>query len=91
VVELRRQHVRVARAFGQDVSEEALGRAAAVDVCRVDEVDADLEGPVDAGLGLLAGDAARVRQPRAEADLRDLEVARAEAAVVYPARLATWR
>src|SRR4051812_37254547 len=44
-VELRREHVRVARAAREHLAEELLRLAAAVDVRRVDEVDALVEGP----------------------------------------------
>src|SRR5262249_3749424 len=42
-------------------------------------------------LRLLAADTARVRQPRPEADLRDLEVARPEPAVAHAATLPSLR
>ena len=73
----------VARAAGQHLAEELLGAPAGVDVRRVDEVDARPRTPGDARLGLLARDAAAVGEPGAEADLRDLEVARAEPSGVH--------
>ena len=60
---LGRQHVGIARPPGQDLAEEALGGAAAIDVGGVDEVDAELEGAIDAGRGLCAIDADAVGQP----------------------------
>src|SRR5207253_9056851 len=81
--ELGAEDVRLARAIREQPAEDRLGAAARVDVRRVDEVDPHLERLRDAGLGLLARDAAAVGQPRAEADLRDFEVAGAEAAVTH--------
>src|SRR5581483_5753574 len=77
-VELRREHVGVARPVGEHLAEELLRAAARVDVGRVDEVDPDLERLRDARLRALAPDRAAVGHPRAERDLRDVEVARAE-------------
>ncbi len=61
--DLRREHVRVALPPGEHLAEELFGSAAGVDVRGVDEVDADLERLRDAGLGLVAPDAAAVGQP----------------------------
>ena len=82
-VELRREHVRVARPRREQLAEELLGRAAPVDVRGVDEVDPELEGAIDTGCRSLAQDAAAVGQPGAEADLGDGECARAEPAVLH--------
>src|SRR6266550_1157243 len=82
--ELRRKHVRVAGAAFVRPAEKGLGAAAAVDVRRVEEVDADLEGLVDAGPRGCVVDAEAVGQPGAERDLRDLEVAGAELAEAHP-------
>jgi hypothetical protein len=81
--DLRRQDVRVARAAREDLAPRALGRAAAVDVRRVEEVDADVEGGVRAGARLVERDAAGVGEPGAERDLRDLEIRGAELAVAH--------
>jgi hypothetical protein len=72
---LRGKDVRVARPAGEHLAEELLRLPARVDVGSVDEVDADVEGLRDTGLCLLARDAASVREPGAEADLGDLEIA----------------
>ena len=48
--------------------------APAVDVGRVDEVDPDIEGLAHALLRLLSGDPTRVGEPRAQADLGDVDV-----------------
>jgi hypothetical protein len=74
-VELRRENVRIARPFGEHFAEELLGPAAGIDVCRVDEVDAELERLRHAGLGPLAFDGAPVRHPGAERDLGDHQIA----------------
>jgi hypothetical protein len=81
--QLRREDVRVARAVGEHFAQKLFRAAARVDVGGVDEVDPDLERLRDASFGLIAWDAATVGQPRAEADLRDLELARAEPAVAH--------
>ena len=69
------EHVGGALAPGERLAQQRLGRAPSIDVGGVDEVDAGLEGGIDAGLGLSGLDATRVGEPRAEADLGDLEVA----------------
>src|SRR5437868_828406 len=81
--QLRREDVRVARPLRQHLPEELLRLAARVHVRGVDEVDADVERRVDACLGLCAFDGAAVGQPRAEADLRDLDPAVAELAIPH--------
>ena len=81
--ELRREHVGVARTVPQHLAEELLGLAARVHVRRVDEVDADVERLRDASLGLAVVHAAAVGEPGAEADLRHLQVARAELSVAH--------
>ena len=85
-VELRGEHVRVARPGAEHLAEELLRRAATVDVRGVDEVDPELEGAIDAGDRPVALDATAERQPGAERDLGDVEVARAEAAVLHRRR-----
>ena len=82
-VDLRREHVRVARPAGEHLAEELLRRAARVDVRGVDEVDAGVERRVDAGARLLVGDAAAVGEPRAEAISETCEVAVAELPVSH--------
>jgi hypothetical protein len=92
---LGRQHIGAARAAGKDPAPRRLGCAAAIHVGGVEEVDAGLERSVGAGAGLLQAHAAREGQPRAEGDLRDLQVRGAEPAVVHDApcrrRAAGWR
>ena len=87
-VELRREHVRVARPRREHLAEELLRGAVRVDVRRVDEVDAGVERRVDARDRLLARNAAAEGQPRAEADLRDVQVARPELPVPHRAIVA---
>ena len=72
--------------FREHLSEQRLGGAPPVDVGRVEEVDARLEGRLDACPRLLPLDAAGVGEPRAEADLRDLDLAPAEFAEVHAAQ-----
>src|SRR6185437_10350329 len=86
-VDLRGEHVGGTLAPGQHLAEELLGGAAAIDVRGVDEVDPLIERGRDRGLRLLAADAAGVGQPRPQADLGDLQVARPEAAVAHGATL----
>jgi hypothetical protein len=86
-VELRREEVRVARAAAQHVTEKRLGCAAPVDVGGVEEVDPHLEGLVDAGAGGVGSNADAVRQPGAEGDLGDTEIARAELSVAHRANV----
>jgi len=81
--ELRRQHIGAPGPSRKDFAQELLGATGSVDVRSVDEVDPDLERFGDAGRRLLSSDAAAVGQPGAEADLRNLEVARAQAAVPH--------
>ena len=82
-VELRREHVRIARASGERLAEEALGAAALVDVGGVEQRDPELEGPVDDEARPVGRDAAAQGQPRAERDLGDDEVAGAQAAIAH--------
>ena len=82
-VDLRREHVGGAVIARQHLAEQRLGRAPSVDVGGVDEVDALLEGCLDARLGLLALHSAGVGQPGAEADLRDIDAAGAKLAIVH--------
>ena len=80
---LRREHVRIARPRLKHLAEELLRTAAGIDVRRVDEVDSGVECCVDARLGLGALDRTAVRQPGAEADIGDVEVAVAEPPVIH--------
>ena len=82
-VQLRREHVRVARAASQHAAEELLGGATPVHVRGIDEVDAEREGAIDARQGAVVADPAAEREPGAEADLGDDQVAGAEAAVLH--------
>ena len=82
-VELRREHVRVARAASQHIAEELFGGATPVDVRRIDEVEPEGEGAIDARRGAVVADPAAEREPGAEADLGDDQVAGAEAAVLH--------
>jgi hypothetical protein len=59
---------------GEDLSPSRLGRAPAVDVGGVEEVDAGLEGRLGASARLLGLDAAGVGEPRPERDLGDLQI-----------------
>ncbi len=77
-VELGREDVLLARVLAEDLAPGALGRALAVDVRGVEEVDPGLERRPRAGFGVLALDAAGVGEPGAERDLAHLEVAAAE-------------
>ena len=81
--QLRREDVRVTRTIGEHLAEKLLRLAARVHVRRVDEVDADVESLGDAGSGLPALDAAAVGQPRAEAELRHLQLAGPELSVAH--------
>ena len=81
--ELGGEDVGIARAAGERLAEEGLGGAAAVDVGGVDEVDADLEGAIEAGARGLRLDADAVGQPRPERDFGDLEIAGAELPVSH--------
>ena len=77
------QHVGAAGAAGQDLAPRGLRRAPAVDVGRVEEVDAGLERRIGAGPDLLQTHAAGEGQPRAQGNLGDLQVRRAELAVFH--------
>src|SRR3954466_12077340 len=81
--DLRGQHVLEPRAGCEDLAPRGLGGAAPVDVGGVEEVDAGLEGGVGAGAGLVELHAARVGEPGAEGDLRDLQVRGAELAISH--------
>jgi hypothetical protein len=85
-VDLGGERVRVARVAGEDLAPSGLGRAAAVDVGGVEERDAGVERRARARLRLLAPDAARVRQPRAERDDRDADVRVAERSMLHAAQ-----
>ena len=80
---LGRDHDLLARQSGECLAEQRLGPAAHVDVGGVEQVDAELEGAAhDANrLGVLG--VAAERGPRTERDLRDLETAVSERAVVH--------
>src|SRR5438093_540592 len=64
-----------------------LGGAHAVDVRRIEEVDARVEGSSGAGLGLLALHPSAVGEPRAECDLRHLDLRIAELPEAHGATL----
>ncbi len=72
---------------GEDLAPHLLRRPSPVDVRGVEEVDPGFEGGAGAGLGLLASHPDPVGQKGAEADLRDLEVAVAEAAELHYGKL----
>jgi hypothetical protein len=82
-VHLGRQYVGVARPARQNLSEEGFRGAPAIDIGRVDEVDAKLERAIDAGDGVLARHADAIGQPRSERDFRNLEIAGAKLAVLH--------
>src|SRR5262249_3481962 len=73
--DLCREDVGVAWPPGEGPAEHLLGTALAVDVRRVEEVDPELERGLDERRRDVLVDAAAERRPRAEADLRDAEVA----------------
>src|SRR5207248_1934216 len=82
-IELGRKDIAVARPPLQRFTEEALRRPAAVDVGRVDKVDAHREGFLEARTRLACLDPDAISQPRAERDFRDLKVAVAELAGLH--------
>ena len=80
---LGREHIAVARAVLERLPEEAFGRAIAIDVGGVDEIDALVERGVEAaprGVGL---DAHAISEPRAEGDVGHVQVRAAELALVH--------
>src|SRR6185369_2398035 len=82
-VDLGGEEVVVSRDPLESPPSHLLGRAAPVDVRRVEEVDAELEGAMDAGGRALVLDGAPVGEPRAERDLRDLDAEVAELPVAH--------
>jgi hypothetical protein len=64
--------------LGEDLAPGGLGRALAVGIGGVEEIDPCVERGLGAGAGLLLGHAAGIGQPGAEGDLRDLEIGAAE-------------
>src|SRR4051794_30329305 len=82
-VHLRRQKVRVALEVLQRPAHYLLRGPAHVHVGRVEEVDADLVRPVDAGRRLLRIDAPAVGQPAPERDLTDLHPATTQPPVLH--------
>src|SRR5690242_2241866 len=84
-IDLGRQDVAVALALRQNFAEERFRSAPSVDVRRVDEIDPELEGALDACRRLVAFDADTVGQPRAQRNFGDLEIAGAEFAVFHGA------
>jgi hypothetical protein len=62
-IELGREHVAVARPALQRLTEEGFCGSAAVDVRRVDEVDADVERRIEAGSCLLRLDSDAIGKP----------------------------
>ena len=85
-VDLRGEEVVVARDSLERAAGDLLGGSAPIHVRRVEEVDAELEGPVDAGDRPFVLDGAPVGEPRAEGDLRDLDAEVAELAVAHVRR-----
>jgi hypothetical protein len=81
--QLGRQDIAVARTAGELLAEHGFGGAPAIDIGGIDEIDPEIEGPIQTGLGLVRLDADAIGQPRAEGDLRDLEVAGAELTVLH--------
>ena len=65
---LRRQHVRVAREVLERPADQLFSPAPAVLIGRVEEVDAQVVGPVDAGDGGPVFHRATVGQPAPQAD-----------------------
>jgi hypothetical protein len=88
--QLRRENVRVAWPARERSAEHLLGAALAVKVRGVEEVDLELEGGVDeTRCGFLA-EARAERRPRAETDLRDAEIAVADAAILHYCSVSIW-
>src|SRR5690606_15089763 len=79
--ELRRDDGLVA-AFAEGAAEELLGTAGAVDIGRVEKVDADVERLVHDGLGLFVGDPP-AEVVAADPDGGDLQARVAQVAVVH--------
>jgi hypothetical protein len=71
----------------QRFSQERLGGPPAIDIGRVDQVDAKIEGCVDAGFGLTPIDPDAIGEPGPERDFGDLEVAGAELTIVHGGRV----
>ena len=81
--ELGGEDVGIARAIGERLAKEDLGGAAAVDIGGVDEVDAEIEGAIEAGARRIGLDADAIGEPGAERDFRNFEIACAELAVFH--------
>src|SRR2546430_1513715 len=64
-------------------AQNRLGCTATVDVCGVEEGDADVERVVHTCTGALLADTHPVREPGAEGDLRPLELAASQLAVAH--------
>ena len=84
------QHVVVAVDPVQRPAHHLLGLAAPVHVRGVEEVDPELEGPVDAGRGRIVLDRSAVGQPRAEADLGHAQAACPQMPVAHASET-SWR
>ena len=82
-IDLGCEHIAVAMPRLQCFAEEGLGSAAAVDVGRVDEVDADVERRIEAGARLVGLHADPVGQPGPQGDFRYVEVTVAELPVLH--------
>src|SRR3954471_13187639 len=67
----------------QRLTQERLRRTASIDVRRVDEIDALVEGFFQTGARLVGLDSDAVGQPRAQGDFRNFEIAAAKLAVFH--------
>ena len=74
----------LARILLEHLAKEALGRAARIGVCAVEEVDAVVEGKLHGLLGhILSRRVLEVRDPAAQRDFTDLQSRLADAAILH--------
>ena len=76
-------HLHLIKPLGFELTEQAFRRAIAIGIGRVDEVDPQIEGLVQAGDGLLALDTDTEGQPGAKRDFRNGQIAVPELPVLH--------
>src|SRR6185295_15345449 len=78
-----RQDVGIARPARECFAEDGFRRPATVDIRGVDEIDPQFKGAIYAGDRLVFLDADAIGEPRAQGNLRDIQVACSELAVFH--------
>ncbi len=82
-VELGRKYVRRPLLSVESITEKRFGCSLAIDIGSIDEVDPELECPVDTGSGNFVVDSEAIGEPRSERDLGNPEVTISQLSVFH--------